>query len=52
MRDFAYCNGWYSDEIIRVLAANGFRSGVTTEDFPNKIGGDPFTLTSGPGTLG
>jgi peptidoglycan/xylan/chitin deacetylase (PgdA/CDA1 family) len=42
--DFAYCNGWYSDEVIRVLAANGFRSGVTTEDFPNRIGGDPFTL--------
>jgi peptidoglycan/xylan/chitin deacetylase (PgdA/CDA1 family) len=44
VRDFAYCNGWYSDEIIRVLAANGFRSGVTTEDLPNRIGGDPFTL--------
>jgi peptidoglycan/xylan/chitin deacetylase (PgdA/CDA1 family) len=42
--DFAYCNGWYSDEIIRVLARNGFRSGVTTEDLPNRIGGDPFTL--------
>ncbi|MBU8900180.1 polysaccharide deacetylase [Corallococcus sp. H22C18031201] len=44
VRDFAYCNGWYSDEIIRVLVANGFRSGVTTEDTPNRIGGDPFTL--------
>jgi peptidoglycan/xylan/chitin deacetylase (PgdA/CDA1 family) len=44
VQDFAYCNGWYSDEIIRVLAANGFRSGVTTEDLPNRIGGDPFTL--------
>jgi peptidoglycan/xylan/chitin deacetylase (PgdA/CDA1 family) len=44
VRDFAYCNGWYSDEIIRVLVANGFRSGVTTEDLPNRIGGDPFTL--------
>lgn len=42
--DFAYCNGWYSDEVIRVLAAHGFRSGVTTEDLPNRIGGDPFTL--------
>ncbi|XXF81573.1 polysaccharide deacetylase family protein [Myxococcaceae bacterium GXIMD 01537] len=42
--DFAYCNGWYSDEIIRVLAAHGFRSGVTTEDLPNRIGGDPYTL--------
>ncbi|WP_224249198.1 polysaccharide deacetylase family protein [Hyalangium gracile] len=44
VKDFAYCNGWYSDEIIRVLAAHGFRSGVTTEDVPNRIGGDPFTL--------
>jgi peptidoglycan/xylan/chitin deacetylase (PgdA/CDA1 family) len=44
VRDFAYCNGWYSDEIIRVLRAHGFRSGVTTEDVPNRIGGDPFTL--------
>ncbi|MBN1204500.1 MAG: polysaccharide deacetylase family protein [Myxococcaceae bacterium] len=44
VRDFAYCNGWYSDEIIAVLKANGFRSGVTTEDLPNRIGGDPFTL--------
>ncbi|WXH33111.1 hypothetical protein WA016_07112 [Myxococcus stipitatus] len=44
VRDFAYCNGWYSDEIIRALASHGFRSGVTTEDLPNRIGGDPFTL--------
>jgi len=44
VRDFAYCNGWYSDEIIRVLMTHGFRSGVTTEDVPNRIGGDPFTL--------
>lgn len=44
VKDFAYCNGWYSDEVIRVLARHGFRSGVTTEDFPNQIGGDPFTL--------
>jgi peptidoglycan/xylan/chitin deacetylase (PgdA/CDA1 family) len=42
--DFAYCNGWYSDEIIRILAKHGFRSAVTTEDLPNRIGGDPFTL--------
>jgi peptidoglycan/xylan/chitin deacetylase (PgdA/CDA1 family) len=42
--DFAYCNGWYSDEIIRVLQAQGFRSAVTTEDVPNRIGGDPFAL--------
>jgi peptidoglycan/xylan/chitin deacetylase (PgdA/CDA1 family) len=44
VRDFAYCNGWYSDEIIRILLNHGFRSGVTTEDFPNVIGGDPFAL--------
>lgn len=44
VRDFAYCNGWYSDEVIRVLKANGFRSAVTTEDMPNLMGGDPFTL--------
>ncbi len=44
VRDFAYCNGWYSDEIIRLLVAHGFRSGVTTEDLPNRIGGDPFAL--------
>jgi peptidoglycan/xylan/chitin deacetylase (PgdA/CDA1 family) len=44
VRDFAYCNGWYSDEIIQVLKKHGFRSGVTTEDVPNRIGGDPFTL--------
>lgn len=42
--DFAYCNGWYSDEIVQILARNGFRSAVTTEDLLNRIGGDPFTL--------
>ena len=44
VRDFAYCNGWYSDELIQVLKDNGFRSAVTTEDLPNRIGGDPFAL--------
>jgi peptidoglycan/xylan/chitin deacetylase (PgdA/CDA1 family) len=44
VRDFAYCNGWYSEEVIRLLARCGFRSAVTTEDLPNRIGGDPFTL--------
>ncbi|NRD44570.1 polysaccharide deacetylase family protein [Corallococcus exiguus] len=44
VKDFAYCNGWYSDEMIRVLKQNGFRSGVTTEDLPNRVGGDPFAL--------
>ena len=27
-----------------MLAQHGFRSGVTTEDLPNRIGGDPFAL--------
>lgn len=42
--DFAYCNGWYSDELVKLIAGAGFRSAVTTEDLPNRIGGDPFTL--------
>jgi len=44
VRDFAYCNGWYSDDVIQALVRCGFRSGVTTEDMPNRMGGDPFTL--------
>ncbi|MHB8875267.1 MAG: polysaccharide deacetylase family protein [Myxococcaceae bacterium] len=44
VRDFAYCNGWYSRELVRLLVAAGFRSAVTTEDEPNHIGGDPFAL--------
>lgn len=44
VRDFAYCNGWYSDELVRILAKLGFRSGVTTEDFMNRVGGDPYAL--------
>jgi peptidoglycan/xylan/chitin deacetylase (PgdA/CDA1 family) len=44
VQHFAYCNGWYSDEVIRLLKSHGFRSGVTTEDLPNQLGGDPFTL--------
>jgi peptidoglycan/xylan/chitin deacetylase (PgdA/CDA1 family) len=42
--DFAYCNGWYSDELVRMLTRAGYRSAVTTEDLPNRVGGDPFTL--------
>jgi peptidoglycan/xylan/chitin deacetylase (PgdA/CDA1 family) len=42
--DFAYCNGWYSDDLIRILAQAGYRSAVTTEDLPNRVSGDPFTL--------
>lgn len=41
---FAYCNGWYSDATIRALVQEGYRSAVTTEDLPNRMGGDPFTL--------
>lgn len=44
VRDFAYCNGWYSDELVGILAKLGFRSGVTTEDFLNRVGGDPYAL--------
>lgn len=44
VRDFAYCNGWYSDEVIAALLRAGYRSAVTTEDLPNVLGGDPFTL--------
>lgn len=44
VRDFAYCNGWYSDALVKILARNGFRSAVTTEDLLNRIGGDPFAL--------
>ena len=41
---FAYCNGWYSDALVRALVREGYRSAVTTEDLPNRMGGDPFTL--------
>lgn len=44
VRDFAYCNGWYSNEVVSALIAAGFRSGVTTEDVPNRVGSSPFTL--------
>src|SRR5262249_4446620 len=44
VRDFAYCNGWYSDELVQILRRAGFRSAVTTEDVPNRLGGDPFLL--------
>ncbi len=44
VRHFAYCNGWYSDVVIEALRRHGFRSAVTTEDLPNVIGSDPFTL--------
>lgn len=42
--DFAYPNGWYSRGAIRALLRTGYRSAVTTEDRPNRLGEDPFTL--------
>ncbi|HYX92181.1 MAG TPA: polysaccharide deacetylase family protein, partial [Myxococcaceae bacterium] len=42
--DFAYPNGWYSPEVKELLRAAGFRSGMTTEDLPNRLGGDPYAL--------
>ncbi|MBI3182048.1 MAG: polysaccharide deacetylase family protein [Myxococcales bacterium] len=47
VQHFAYCNGWYSDEVVRSLVRQGFRSAVTTEDLPNVVGGDPFALRRG-----
>src|SRR5258707_8612969 len=41
---FAFCNGWYSDEVIRALVENGFESAVTTEDHPNRVWDTSFTL--------
>ena len=40
---FAYCNGWYSDEVIPSCPQR-VPSGVTTEDLLNRLGGDPYTL--------
>jgi peptidoglycan/xylan/chitin deacetylase (PgdA/CDA1 family) len=42
--DFAYPNGWWSHATIRALARNGYRSAVTTEDRPNRIGVNPYRL--------
>ncbi|WP_373049165.1 polysaccharide deacetylase family protein [Vulgatibacter sp.] len=42
--DFAYPNGWYSRGAIRALIRGGYRSAVTTEDRPNRLGEDPYTL--------
>jgi peptidoglycan/xylan/chitin deacetylase (PgdA/CDA1 family) len=44
VRDFAYCNGWYSDTLIEALRRTGYRSAVTTEALPNTVGIDPFRL--------
>jgi peptidoglycan/xylan/chitin deacetylase (PgdA/CDA1 family) len=44
VRDFAYCNGWYSEALIEALRRSGYRSAVTTEALPNTVGIDPFRL--------
>jgi len=44
VRHFAYCNGYYSAGVAQALKAEGFVSGVTTEDMPNTPGVDPFAL--------
>ena len=43
VRDFAYCNGWYSDEVIRCWRRR-VPLGRHHRGLPNCIGGDPFTL--------
>jgi peptidoglycan/xylan/chitin deacetylase (PgdA/CDA1 family) len=44
VRHFSYCNGWYSEQLVPLLARMGFQSAVTTEDFPNRLGENPLTL--------
>lgn len=44
VRHFAYCNGYYSAGVAQALKAEGFLSGVTTEDMTNVPGTDPFAL--------
>ena len=44
VKHFAYCNGYYSAGVAQALRAEGFVSGVTTEDMPNVPGADPFAL--------
>ncbi len=44
VRHFSYCNGWYSDRLIRCVSRLGFESAVTTEDYPNRVGDSPFAL--------
>jgi len=44
VQDFAYPNGYYDERIVAALRRHGFRSAVTTEDLPNRVGSDPFRL--------
>jgi peptidoglycan/xylan/chitin deacetylase (PgdA/CDA1 family) len=42
--DFAYPNGYYDRRVVAALVRHGFHSAVTTEDLPNRVGGDLFRL--------
>lgn len=44
VRAFAYPNGFYDQRVVACLVRHGFATGVTTEDLPNRAGGDPFAL--------
>ncbi len=44
VQDFAYCNGYYDRRVVGALIRHGFRSAVTTEDSPNRVGGDVFRI--------
>ena len=57
--DFAYPNGFFDRRVIAALRRAGFRSAVTTEDAPNRVGVDPLRLrrktiweNTGRGTFG
>lgn len=42
--DFAYPNGFFDARVLAALRRLGFRSAVTTEDAPNRVGIDPLRL--------
>lgn len=42
--DFAYPNGLFDGRVLAALRRAGFRSAVTTEDAPNRVGIDPLRL--------
>lgn len=44
VRAFAYPNGYYDERVVACLVRHGFATAVTTEDLPNRAGGDPFSL--------
>lgn len=44
IRHFAFCNGWYSKNVVGRLVQAGFKSAVTTEALPNHVGQDPLLL--------